>query len=440
VVLREVQQHIRSRARPLKLCYSRRDTSPGTAGATQALPAPEWLHGQGTHPDRVQAAHSFPEDRIVAEAIVYIWPYKGLDHFGHVGLKLKGVPGLKADKKVYMSWWPDHANSHPHTRIERAARRVRGALNTLAMPMPYSTGAFRDRQAVADELAEMSEKTRKLLDIGALVPRPLQKLKAIGVLEGYDNPPQDTTKPLQVISDDLLLTFQDLDYVPTVNADTGVVSVWVEKAIRVRIPLVGHMGRQCGLDGVRMYRWWKVFRASPTNRYRLLSRKQNCAAVIARALQAGGGELYASMPNPGFFMHPNHVHEWADAIKSRIEQLTTWHCPPTKPLPKNIPQEIMKLQDWKDNTRRGVLSRRGPYILAIDRLMARYWAISGTWASRYEERVEVLGEILDQVHKYLIRRPHGSRADTVIELGEQILSTVQYRAFFEVEDPPKWAS
>jgi hypothetical protein len=326
---------------------------------------------------------------------------------------------------------------------EWLTRPANPVLDWRDIAIPFSTGAVRGRTAFDDYAGEMSRATRHQLTHGVYTKRDTQFKKVIGVVRGAPNPPTPGGKLLPEYPPGVVTAKKASDL--WMVEPGGVITLWVEMPDKVHLPVLSTPGTAFGLDAVRMYRWWQVFCTSPRNIYRLLSRTQNCAGVIARALQAGGGELYAPMPDPYLFMEPNHIRNWALAIQAKLDKfnkaMNPLYMPPAvAPVPRAA-EELMSVRLWMDKTNRGVLSHRGAYVRQIDRLLTRYWASAGAWTNtNYEERVRILGQILDQIHKHLVHRPHSSRTDPALELGEQILATVRRQARVAHKgDPPIWA-
>jgi hypothetical protein len=379
----------------------------------------------------------------MGEVVVYIWPYKSLAHFGHAAIRLKDAPGTTGpDTKVYMSWWPG-ADKISVTRFERTVDVVEPLLDRFDVPAPYSATAKRNRTPFDDRYAEMSTDTRKKLADGTYKAATLQVQKIVGVLEGVTVP---GTKVYPTLS---LTDIQNL-----INKgrhpifDKGVIRVWVQNPEKVRIPMQGSPGAPWGLDGARMFRWWEAFSHSPKQRYRLLSTTQNCAGVIARALQAGGAELFAPIPKPTGYMHPNHVHEWAKRVNGVIDKYNKMSAigykadckRPVLSAAVNRNTGTFSAAEWKKQTRQGFGHTRSQYLQRIDQLLQKYETFGWRWtAADYDQRIAVLGQIMDQINKHLIHNPHSSRTDPVLKLGEQILDTVRRHATFMKQLPPLWA-
>jgi hypothetical protein len=374
----------------------------------------------------------------MGQAIVYIWPYKSLGHFGHVAIQLKDAPGTTgADNKVYMSWWPG-ADKLSVTRFEQAVEVIEPILDRFDVPAPYSATAKRNRTAFDDRYAEMSSSTRNKLVDGTYKAEALQVKKTIGALPGYHFLPGEKVYPTISLSD--VKSMYNAGRFPII--DSGLVKIWVQNPEKVRIPMQGTPGAQWGLDGARMFRWWEVFSRSPKHRYRLLSTTQNCAGVIARVLQAGGAELFAPMPKPKGYLHPNHVHSWAKQVCKVVLQLNkpplSIHVPPIS-APINRNTLLFSLAAWKKASSQGVGHTRSQYLQQIDKLMEKYELFGWAWtADNYEARIAVLGQIMDQINKVLVHNPHSSRTDAVLKLGEQILDTIRRHAVGMKKDPPLW--
>jgi hypothetical protein len=375
----------------------------------------------------------------MGEVVVYIWPYKSLAHFGHAAIRLKDAPGTTGpDKKVYMSWWPG-ADKISVTRFERTVEFFDPLLDRFDLPSPYSATAKRNRTPFDDRYAEMSSSTRTKLFDGTYKAETLQVQKIVGVLRGYKFAPGQKVYPTLSKAD--VQKLKDAGRHPIF--DKGVIKIWVQNPEKVRIPMQGSPGAPWGLDGARMFRWWEVFSHSPKNRYRLLSTTQNCAGIIARALQAGGAELFAPMPKPTGFMHPNHVHEWAKQVCRVVQpcnkMFAVGYQLPALSAPINRNTGAFTAAQWKKESRQGFGHKRSQYLQRIDQLLDKYATFGGTWtAADYDQRIAVLGQIMAQINKHLVHNPHSSRTDPVLKLGEQILDTVRRHATFMKQPPPVW--
>jgi hypothetical protein len=376
-----------------------------------------------------------------SEVTVYIWEYKGVHHFGHAALRLEGIPGKDPKRKVYISWWPGdnreyltwlERNAHDSKLAQKIIRRHFGGLT------PYSTGAERVRTALHDRLVEMSDETRKNLAEKKFEPRDGQREKVVGVVRGAANPPFPNGKVYEEWGVDDFKDFQAVGAYP--RADEGLVKVWVQEPVKIRIPMLGTPGGPFGLDGVQIFRWWKVFRASPTNRYRLISKTQNCAGVIALALQAGLGENYAKKPTPRLFMEPNHIRKWAEDIQREVALLNhgvaRFLTQPTGSSSNKGLKEVMSQVQWQAK----IKGCRCKYLDRIGPLLAQYEAYGEWTIFTFDPRVGFLGKIMDLIHKHLVHHPADRRNAAALELGEQIVQTIRYQATQTGIAEPDWIS
>lgn len=329
------------------------------------------------------------------EITVYVWNYHTIarfipsGHFGHVAVRLRNVPG---GRDSYISWWPGEGASKSDGF---------GGQQTAVQSNAYAK----------DKGSEINPKTQGRLQQGRdekgrpFFPRPGQRL---------------------------YLFDQNGDRVSDFNqADIKVFGQSADR--KIRLPAGGLGGVTWGLDIVAMYRWWEVFRRAPAPVYKLRSSTQNCAGVAALALRAGMAASYAKPPRAVFFLDPNQVAEWASKILAVIETLNTysvdavWRPAETAFVPVKG-KELMSLREWKDLSARNVsvFSVRSGQVARIDHLLTRYHALA--WeAKNYTEKIDLLKQMMTQVHAYLGEKAGGKRQDAVLSLGQQITAVIKDR-------------
>lgn len=343
---------------------------------------------------------------------VCIWPYGGLSHFGHVGIKLKSaaVPG----DKCYISWWPGaYAESKFNKRVEKVEKII-----PSKVPVPYDARAQQERLHIHDLISEMSDRTRTGLDDGTYQPRTGQAQIDVGFAMGRKLMTDGFPIKEEYVTDN-------------VGNITGVQYLaWVQKPDKYEIPCLGQAGKAFGLNATAIWKWWQVFSAAPTNWYKLMSKNQNCAGVAALALRAGGAGAFAKPPKAMLFMDPNQVRDWVIKVKNRIDAMNlkenATHAGYTPAFTtSDTAMEIMTLNEWKTKSAEGVskLALRSSQIKKIDDQMAKYWKI--TWppgGDEFEEKKDMLVDLMDLIHVYLAERAGHKREPAVLLLGEQALA------------------
>lgn len=341
---------------------------------------------------------------------VYIWPYGGLGHFGHAAVRLKHptLPG----GKCYISWWP--GSNRTATKSDRAVNKVTKVFNG---PQIYQTQSQHGRDYFDDRMMELSDRSRQGLHDGTFQPRTGQREIDIGFQLGQDLVAEGI--PVQTVADpNGTGGFQD--------------RLWVQDPIKTTIPALGDPNVKVGLDVAKIYEWWVVFSSAPTNWYRLMSTKRNCAGVAALALRAGGATRFAKPPKAWFFMEPNHVQDWVNRINKALAKInnnantvaqagTNWGG--ILPI-----DEIMTLDEWKTASSQGVskLALRSAATKKIDSEMKVYWGLG--WGDdtndMYDVKIQKLCDLLDACHEYLATRGGHKRTDAVVTLGQQVLATM----------------
>ncbi len=343
---------------------------------------------------------------------VCVWPYGGLSHFGHVGIKLKSaaVPG----DKCYISWWPGaYADSKFNSKVQKVQKVI-----PKGLPVPYDARAHGGRQYTHDVISEMSDRARAGLEAGTFTPKTGQVEIDLGFAMGR-----------QLMTDGFPVREEYV--LDSTGGITGVKYMsWVQKPDKYEIPCIGQANTAVGLNATAIFRWWKIFSEAPTNWYKLMSRNQNCAGVAALALRAGGAASFAKPPKAFLFMDPNQVRDWVIKVKDRIDKLNTKvnannaaYTPALTDMSGTM--EIMTLAEWKTKSVEGVskLAIRSSQIKKIDQFMTQYWAEAWGTSEQYNKKKDLLIDLLDAIHVYLAERAGHKREAAVLLLGEQVSAT-----------------
>ncbi|GAP38145.1 hypothetical protein ABXN37_23755 [Piscinibacter sakaiensis] len=319
------------------------------------------------------------------EVLVYVWRFSGF-RTGHASIKLK-APGLlnpaaNGKQHQYVSWWP------------------RGG--------PNDPGGLRWRDAApstsyrSDRREELSPKTRQALASG--------RFKAMGRQKA------------------------SLPYEPKLGEDplTDANAWGLSADAKIRLPGLGNAGLVFGLDIGAMVRWWNLFTHSGSNEFNIL--KLNCSRVAAMCLLAGGAARYCKPPTRAFNLWtPNSIEAWAlkldSALKARNEAAKEIEL---ERLPSNDqpPSYLLDVGTWQKATKPGSFSVRRGQVLKIDKLLHEYGVVAGrTDAEGQREALNVLEQILGQVHSHIVQKGDGSRnREVVLQLGQHVLKLYRERS------------
>ena len=247
------------------------------------------------------------------------------------------------------------------------------------------------------------------------------------------------------------------------NTRTGVFS-WVRVPNDViDIPTIDDNGRDItdanvGLCETNLKSWWDIRSdvsgnsaargVRPYYRFKLISKKYNCASVVTAALLASGCGLFVKPSKPLFAISPVDVLDYARKLQRKIiginVRLATIQGQnladfrkfrqdryQTNALSDN---DIWTFEAWRQASAVSGIARRKEQVARIDQLIQQYWA-RGAW-SRYTsaDKESLLEEILVQIQDHILQKPQSDRRVAVLKLGVQVRAKLDERTRAAAED------
>lgn len=240
------------------------------------------------------------------------------------------------------------------------------------------------------------------------------------------------------------------------NTRTGLFS-WVRVPNDViDIPTIDDDGRditdqKVGLCESNLKSWWEIRSdvngnsasrgVRPYYRFKLISKKYNCASVVTAALLASGCGLFLKPSKPLFAISPVDVLEYARklqrkiiGINTRLTMIQDQNLAEFRKFRQDryqtnalINNDIWTFEDWRQASAVSGIARRKEQVARIDQLIQQYWA-RGTW-SRYTkvEKEALLEEILIQIQDHILQKPQSDRRVAVLKLGVQVRAKLEER-------------
>ena len=326
------------------------------------------------------------------EAVVYIWNYGGPSHPGHAAMKLRGAPNAPSD--AYISFWP---GGDTGATIGTAFKHLQG----VAM------GGLKD-----DEYNEMSDRTRQNLAQGVFQPTNLQKEAEVIEMDQYGNERNKT--------------------------------VWLQKPHhKIYLPGKSAAGTKIGLDLVAMYEWWDIFSHCPGLKYKFASKRINCSGVVLLALLKGGAGAFVKPPSASMFIDPNQVRRYAEKVEAKLQALNASvtgleEATARAAAPKykyDATFDLIAWDRWKAKTALGTFTGRS-HVSGVDEALKQYHLLKKV--SDADKRVDLLGNLLKEIHSHIYRHPESRRGGAVMELGKQALSMVEMTVNNDGAQQPPW--
>lgn len=350
---------------------------------------------------------------------VFVWActLSGMGRSGHAALALNGVPNGDPVRypRQYISWWPEGDDEKTKT------------------PFGQVSGAQMGRTFEEDRVEEMGSETRY-------------------GLAGVDGYPQLNARAGQVrvpVSGALLRRYS-VNTVKTAKAAGDLFELWGQDPKCVEIPVID-VRTMYGLDSLRMYRWWEAVTVGPHKKtYDRISTSQNCALIVGSALKAGYAGSFVEAPLANFWMDPNQVWKWANAVRAKIDGLNKkavalglrdngmspneyqdlrakqadgWNL--------NVRNDrLISLDAWRRSSYVGVLAQRKDQVKEIDSLIRSYHTLpqvaDGESTDMKDKRLKTLDAILQQVYYYVVKKAGNKRFDAITSLGNHVLSYRKY--------------
>lgn len=180
-----------------------------------------------------------------------------------------------------------------------------------------------------------------------------------------------------------------------------------------------------GINLNKMIHWAIHFKHSTEFNYTFVSRSQNCAGVVVRALVAGGGDAFAvfggNHAKGNIYMTPNDAQRWSEAVLRGITEVNrmlevlrnaTAHLPPGR-------TELMLHRDWK-RTSAASWTIRGSQTRTIDKALETYH--QKNWLNGYPAKLEALVSIIHSIREHM--RRESKRDAAYLELANQVVGVV----------------
>ena len=358
------------------------------------------------------------------EVTAIIWRYEK-QRCGHAALQLR----TKMEEKVthilspatqfrYVSFWPDS---------EEIDNRVRPRLIDQNNRKGGKIGIFHrdylvdlDRELSWQTQVNLSHRTKKLKD-GTLIPFKNTEKQIVYHTQGVTN---------------------------NIGNDTIYTEKWgLEADDFVSMPAFDI--NQMGLDMRQIVAWCIQHKNSELFCYDFVSNKNNCASIAWQALNAGGGEAYASLfgniPNHWVYITPNDLRDYAKQIQEGIrisqndyinvrqitmqklsENAALWGA--AKKGWQNL-SELYGYNDWINESyvKWGI---RGSNIKEIDRAIAEYHKYDWTGLTKAEElsnftnKLRRLLKILHNINIHFTNNVNGKRDPAYLALAIQTVKVI----------------
>ena len=247
------------------------------------------------------------------------------------------------------------------------------------------------------------------------------------------------------------------------NPRTGIFS-WVRLPNDViDIPTIDDNGRDItdqnvGLCESNLKSWWEIRSdasgnsstrgVNPYYRFKLISKKYNCASVVTAALLASGCGLFLKPSKPLFAISPVDVLDYARKLQRKIiginTQLLTIQGQNLAEFRKFrqdryqtnalIDNDIWTFEAWRQASAVSGIARRKEQVARIDQLVQQYWA-RGAW-TRYNttDKESLLEEILVQIQDHILQKPQSDRRVGVLKLGVQVRAKLDERTRVTADD------
>lgn len=246
------------------------------------------------------------------------------------------------------------------------------------------------------------------------------------------------------------------------NPRTGAFS-WVRLPDDViDIPTIDDNGaaitdQKVGLCEANLKSWWDIRSDAKANsksrnirpyyRFKLISKKYNCASVATAALLASGCGLFLKPSKPLFAISPVDVLNYARKLQRKITKINaTLQTVQSQALAnfQNFRQnryvddalvngDVWTVEAWRQASAVAV-GRRKEQVARIDQLLEGYWA-RGAW-SRYNsaDKESYLEEILVQIQDHILQKPQSDRRVAILKLGVQVQAKLDERTRAAAED------
>ncbi|KVD73637.1 multidrug DMT transporter permease [Burkholderia sp. ABCPW 14] len=240
--------------------------------------------------------HGTGDAKPLARQIVFrTWECSGVKHPGHASLTIKNQVNADTGRHVYehVSWWPNQRLS------DKGFDRVD----------PKTLSGYR-----IDKRSEISNATEQRLRQGDAARRKI-------LVNGYEYANQEER--------------HDARFFPRAGQKLDKEAEWGLSARKVYFPAIGFncdkrdaTGQGAfvlfGLNEAAMLRDARSVKQAATTgelKYRMISKKENCASMALRVLRSGGAEHFVPFKAAWIAEDPNRAHAYAQAVQARIDTL-----------------------------------------------------------------------------------------------------------------------
>lgn len=229
--------------------------------------------------------------------VIRIWPYKSMQHVGHASVTINNSnnPNVKKQIKEHMSFVP---GEDPGNKMKERYFGDR-------------IGRFNSNYK-EDKAFEISERAANRLNMGVQARDEISD-------KGIDNVTEETIALARFKPRALQKKNKDGD--------------WGVSAQKVYIPTIGKckdkvtsekqsiMFGLCESDMLNTLKGLKEDAESGKLKYTLASTSQNCSAMAARMLVAGGSENFIKFESSLITEDPNSIHKYAKQVQDKVDEL-----------------------------------------------------------------------------------------------------------------------
>lgn len=331
---------------------------------------------------------------VMIKVLVWCGNGSGLASQGHAALAVTKAHAANVSQfDTYISWFPDETSTRDYRGFDKGKNE----------------GDFFN-----DECGKLSFATQLGLNNNTITPRPNQTKSASLDFDGtqIENP----------------------------------TNRWVNMPnFIVDIPCLDDNGRNgstesLGLCQANLKSWWSL-RTDAVNhqtlaykRFKLISKKFNCASVVMGALMAAGSKLFCNPPSAVFAVSPKDIRDYALKLQKKINQLNQRMLTVNNQDLANFRKyqqqpgtafrpdtgDIWTFEEWRQASAVSGIARRKEQVARIDQLIQEYWA-TGNWTrSNSYAKENLLEAMLVQIQDHLLQKPQSDRRHALVKLGIQI--------------------
>jgi hypothetical protein len=208
--------------------------------------------------------------------------------------------------------------------------------------------------------------------------------------------------------------------------------------------------QKVGLCEANLRSWWDIRsdakgnsrsrNVKPYYRFKLISKKYNCASVVTAALMASGCGLFLKPSKPLFAISPVDVLNYARKLQRKITRINaSLQTVQSQALAnfqkfrqnRHVDNALVNGDVWTPEAWRQAsavsVGRRKEQVARIDQLLQQYWA-RGEW-NRYtaDSKESDLEEILVQIQDHILQKPQSDRREAILQLGVQVQAKLEER-------------